>query len=69
MAMVDKPHLFEGDKILLPPSALNTLSRMEVEYPMLFELKNDRLGRKVRIGFILEPFYTKFIIDVISILC
>lgn len=52
MAMAGKSNLDEGDKILLPPSALNTLSRMEVEYPMLFELKNERLGRKTHCGVI-----------------
>jgi ubiquitin fusion degradation protein 1 len=52
MAMIDKAHLDFGDKILLPPSALNTLSRMEVEYPMLFELSNDTLNRKTHCGVI-----------------
>jgi ubiquitin fusion degradation protein 1 len=50
MAIMDKGHLDEGDKILLPPSALNVLSRMEVDFPMLFEVKNDILGRKTHCG-------------------
>lgn len=50
MAIIDKSHLDDGDKILLPPSALNTLSRMEVEFPMLFELRNDRQGKKTHCG-------------------
>jgi hypothetical protein len=28
----------DGDKIFLPPSALDKLARMNVEYPMLFEV-------------------------------
>lgn len=30
----------DGDKIFLPPSALDKLARMNVEYPMLFELSS-----------------------------
>ena len=30
----------EGDKILLPTSAFEQLARLQIEYPMLFELKN-----------------------------
>jgi ubiquitin fusion degradation protein 1 len=33
--------LEEGDKILLPPSALHTLAGMNVEYPMLFKLTSE----------------------------
>lgn len=28
----------DGDKIVLPPSYLETLARMNIEYPMLFEI-------------------------------
>jgi len=38
VAYADKGHLEAGDKIILPPSAFDVLSRMEVEYPMLFKL-------------------------------
>ena len=34
--------LEKGDKIILPQSALNELSRMEVQYPMLFRLTNAK---------------------------
>jgi len=40
-AMVGKS--YDGDKILLPPSALDKLSRMAVDYPMLFELTNEAI--------------------------
>ena len=40
----------EGDKIFLPPSALDRLARMNVEYPMLFEVVNDFVGKKTHCG-------------------
>jgi ubiquitin fusion degradation protein 1 len=39
-----------GDKIYLPPSALDKLARMNVEYPMLFEATNTALGNKTHCG-------------------
>ncbi|KAL7579939.1 hypothetical protein ACA910_004936 [Epithemia clementina (nom. ined.)] len=38
VAYADKSHLEKGDKILLPPSAFDTLARLQVDYPMLFKL-------------------------------
>ena len=52
MAMVNKAHLNDGDKILLPPSALNALTRMHVDYPMLFEISNLSCKRKTHCGVI-----------------
>lgn len=49
-AMKEKSHLDDGDKILLPPSALDILARMQVEYPMLFELKNPVSGKRTHCG-------------------
>ena len=49
-AMAGRTGIDEGDKILLPPSALDVLARMNVEYPMLFELRNDALGKKTHCG-------------------
>lgn len=42
--------LEEGDKILLPPSALHTLAGMNVEYPMLFKLTNIALQKSTHCG-------------------
>jgi ubiquitin fusion degradation protein 1 len=50
MAMVGKPHLEEGDKILLPPSALEELGRMNVDYPLLFEVSNPPYSRHTHCG-------------------
>lgn len=44
VAYADKAHLEGGDKIILPPSALDTLSRLLVEYPMLFNLSTESGG-------------------------
>lgn len=40
----------DGDKIYLPPSAFEQLARMVVEYPLLFEARNVRSGRKTHCG-------------------
>ncbi|CAL4894255.1 unnamed protein product [Urochloa decumbens] len=34
------PHLEDGDRVLLPPSALHRLTSLHVDYPMLFELRS-----------------------------
>jgi ubiquitin fusion degradation protein 1 len=46
----DKDHLEEGDKILLPTSALDSLARLHVEYPMLFEVSNPIEGKRTHCG-------------------
>jgi ubiquitin fusion degradation protein 1 len=48
--MAGRSNMDEGDKILLPPSALEMLARMNVEYPMLFELRNDAIEKKTHCG-------------------
>ena len=40
----------EGDKIILPPSALGRLSQMNVEYPMVFEIKNEVIDKTTHTG-------------------
>jgi ubiquitin fusion degradation protein 1 len=52
MAIVNKSNLDDGDKILLPPSALEVLSRMRVDFPMLFEIKNEQNDRRTHCGVI-----------------
>jgi len=44
-AFADKPELEEGDKILLPASALDTLTRLNIQYPMTFEITAPNGGR------------------------
>jgi len=50
VAYADKPHLEKGDKILLPPSAFDTLARLQVDYPMLFGLSSPSKGTKTHCG-------------------
>ena len=40
----------KGDKILLPPSAFDTLARLQVDYPMLFRLENTEKGTQTHCG-------------------
>ncbi len=40
----------EGDKVFLPPSALDRLARMNVEYPMLFEISSPTVGKRTHCG-------------------
>lgn len=39
-----------GGKIIMPPSALDQLTRLNVEYPMLFKLTNSRIKRSTHAG-------------------
>eukprot|EP00099_Drosophila_melanogaster_P015209 NP_524023.1 ubiquitin fusion-degradation 1-like [Drosophila melanogaster] len=40
----------KGGKIIMPPSALDTLTRLNVEYPMLFKLTNVKKSRSSHAG-------------------
>jgi ubiquitin fusion degradation protein 1 len=40
----------KGDKILLPPSAFDTLARLQVDYPMLFQLSSETKGTMTHSG-------------------
>ncbi|KAJ4811682.1 Ubiquitin fusion degradation protein 1 [Rhynchospora pubera] len=44
-SFIDKPNLEAGDKIIMPPSALDRLAFLHIQYPMLFELHNDATNR------------------------
>lgn len=44
-SFIDKPQLEGGDKIIMPPSALDRLASLHIEYPMLFELRNTATER------------------------
>jgi ubiquitin fusion degradation protein 1 len=49
-AYADKSHLEQGDKILLPPSAFDILARLQVDYPMLFQLQSEDRGTLTHCG-------------------
>ncbi|XP_030372108.1 ubiquitin fusion degradation protein 1 homolog [Scaptodrosophila lebanonensis] len=40
----------KGGKIIMPPSALDALTRLNVEYPMLFKLTNNKKSRASHAG-------------------
>lgn len=47
-----------GGKIFLPPAALEQLSRLNIEYPMLFSVTSEKTGRKTHCGvleFVADP--------------
>jgi len=46
----DKPDIHYGGKIIMPSSALDKLSRLNIAYPMLFELINEQEDRKTHAG-------------------
>ena len=39
-----------GGKIIMPPSALERLARLNISYPMLFKLSNERQGTFTHCG-------------------
>uniref|UniRef100_A0A1D1YEU4 Ubiquitin fusion degradation protein 1 n=1 Tax=Anthurium amnicola TaxID=1678845 RepID=A0A1D1YEU4_9ARAE len=50
VSFIDKPHLESGDKIIMPPSALDRLASLHIDYPMLFELRNSATERVSHCG-------------------
>lgn len=49
VSFIDRSDLEHGDKIVLPPSALDTLTRLNITFPMLFKL-SSRDGRSTHCG-------------------
>ncbi|CAL9129434.1 unnamed protein product [Musa textilis] len=49
-SFIDKPQLEIGDKIIMPPSALDRLASLHIDYPMLFELHNAATERVSHCG-------------------
>ncbi|TYH24033.1 hypothetical protein ES288_A03G059700v1 [Gossypium darwinii] len=43
-------HLEKGDKAIMPPSALDRLASLHVDFPLLFELTNAPVGRVSHCG-------------------
>ncbi|KAF5727184.1 ubiquitin fusion degradation protein 1 isoform X2 [Tripterygium wilfordii] len=44
-SFIEKPQIESGDKIIMPPSALDRLASLHIDYPMLFELRNEATDR------------------------
>ncbi|XP_028106285.1 ubiquitin recognition factor in ER-associated degradation protein 1-like [Camellia sinensis] len=49
-SFIDKPQTENGDKIIMPPSALDRLASLHIDYPMLFELHNAATERMSHCG-------------------
>ncbi|XP_026449596.1 ubiquitin fusion degradation protein 1 homolog isoform X2 [Papaver somniferum] len=49
-SFIDKPQLESGDKIIMPPSALDRLASLHIDYPMLFEVRNAATERVSHCG-------------------
>lgn len=49
-SFIDKPQIENGDKIIMPPSALDRLASLHIDYPMLFELRNASVERVSHCG-------------------
>eukprot|EP00887_Chlorella_sp_A99_P006719 scaffold3.g6719.t1 len=50
VSFIDKPEAERGDKIFLPPSALDRLAQLHIENPMLFQVENRHDGRTTHCG-------------------
>ncbi|XP_027355898.1 ubiquitin fusion degradation protein 1 homolog [Abrus precatorius] len=49
-SFIEKPQIENGDKIIMPPSALDRLAFLRIDYPMLFELRNGAAERVSHCG-------------------
>ncbi|KAL2342431.1 hypothetical protein Fmac_003716 [Flemingia macrophylla] len=49
-SFIEKPQIESGDKIIMPPSALDRLASLHIDYPMLFELRNEAAERVSHCG-------------------
>lgn len=49
-SFIEKPQIESGDKIIMPPSALDRLASLHIDYPMLFELRNNAAERVSHCG-------------------
>jgi len=46
----DREDVDRGGKIIMPPSALDSLTRLNIQYPMLFKLTNKKTNRQTHSG-------------------
>jgi len=50
VSFIGKEELEKGNKIILPQSALDQLARLNISYPMLFEVSNPSQARRTHCG-------------------
>lgn len=46
----ERENVNHGGKVIMPPSALDKLTRLHITYPMLFELINGAAGKMTHAG-------------------
>ncbi|KAH1252060.1 Ubiquitin fusion degradation protein 1 [Glycine max] len=49
-SFIEKPEIENGDKIIMPPSVLDRLAFLRMDYPMMFELRNGASERVSHCG-------------------
>ncbi|CAJ1973027.1 unnamed protein product [Sphenostylis stenocarpa] len=49
-SFIEKPQIENGDRIIMPPSALDHLAFLRIDYPMMFELRNGASERVSHCG-------------------
>lgn len=50
VSFLGKDTMEQGNKISMPPSALNELASRNISWPMMFELRNESKGRTTHAG-------------------
>ena len=50
VSFIDKTQLENGDKVVLPASALDRLSSLRIDYPMLFQISNPKQKKTSHCG-------------------
>eukprot|EP00232_Nephroselmis_pyriformis_P014178 CAMPEP_0182884826 /NCGR_PEP_ID=MMETSP0034_2-20130328/19236_1 /TAXON_ID=156128 /ORGANISM="Nephroselmis pyriformis, Strain CCMP717" /LENGTH=260 /DNA_ID=CAMNT_0025018057 /DNA_START=207 /DNA_END=985 /DNA_ORIENTATION=+ len=50
VSFIDKPQMEGGDKVIMPPSALDRLASLRIDYPMLFNVTNVKDRRETHCG-------------------
>lgn len=50
VSFINKEDLEKGNRIILPPSALDHLARLNISYPMLFEVTNPKTQQRTHCG-------------------
>lgn len=50
ISYIEKPHLEDGNRIIMPASALDRLASLQIEYPMIFSIQNPSSGKVSHCG-------------------
>eukprot|EP00256_Glycine_max_P063000 XP_014632671.1 LOW QUALITY PROTEIN: ubiquitin recognition factor in ER-associated degradation protein 1 [Glycine max] len=53
-SFIEKPEIENGDKIIVPPSVLDRLAFLRIDYPMMFKLRNGANSERVSHCGVLE---------------